>query len=526
MDANKLLQHAKQLKIDNARNNLFDFISYTKPDYQMGWFNQLLCMKLDKFLKDVEEGKTPMLIVCAPPRAGKSEVVSLRFPSYILGKKPGYKIIACSYSASLAGKMSKRCKNIMKDKKYNDVFPDVHLAGSKFSDKVGKDSAKDKIDEWETVFPDGSLTGSEYIAAGVDGGITGSGFNIGIIDDPVKDYKEASSPTIQERNMDWYDTTFFTRRDPKIHGILIILTRWHPKDLAGQLLTQMAEGGDHYDLLSFPMIAEGDEYYELNGVKYHLRNKGDLLFPERMPPEFVAKAKAKSSLTWNALYQQNPTVKGGSLVKDEWWQRYRVLPELEYVKFYADTAQKAKESSDYSVFALWGKAKGLNEIYLLDIIRGKWEAPDLKKKAEDIWEKYKHFSYIHGTANNRGMAVEDKSSGTGLIQTLKKEKKVLCATPLSPGKRDKIERLNDAAPYIEAGMVKIPETASFIQDFLDEFAHFNHETIDKVKDDQIDTTMYAIEDMLIGSGAEPNIRFIGDDIEDDYDDYDDDYDFD
>ncbi|MCV5641110.1 terminase, partial [Escherichia coli] len=78
---------------------------------------------------------------------------------------------------------------------------------------------------------------------------------IGVIDDPAKDYKTASSPTYQEAVMDWYDTTFFTRVDPKINGIVIILTRWHQNDLAGQLLKLAEEGGERWRVVSFPMEA-------------------------------------------------------------------------------------------------------------------------------------------------------------------------------------------------------------------------------------------------------------------------------
>ncbi|WP_275375267.1 terminase large subunit domain-containing protein, partial [Xenorhabdus bovienii] len=108
---------------------------------------------------------------------------------------------------------------------------------------------------------DGRLHGGAYRAAGVNGGITGQGMNIGIIDDPAKDYKTASSPVYQTAVIDWYDTTFFTRADPKINGIIIILTRWHQNDLAGQLLKLAEEGGEPWRVVSFPMEAEKEEIH-------------------------------------------------------------------------------------------------------------------------------------------------------------------------------------------------------------------------------------------------------------------------
>ena len=508
MDQQELINKAKQLKIELARDSLYDFVTYTKPDYTVGWFNQFLCAKLDQFIQDVEDGKFPKLIICAPPRSGKSEIASRRFPAYALGKKPGWKFIACSYAASLANDMSTDCKDIMMDEAYHDIFPDIHLDGSDFSDKIKSGMVANKIDKWEIMNADGEKNGSVYVAAGVNGPITGKGFNIGVIDDPAKDYQEASSPVYQARVMDWFKTTFRTRRDPLMHGILIILTRWHPMDLAGQLLAEMKEGGLDYELVSFPLLAEEDEVRTLGDKTYRLRNKGDILFPERMPLEYVNEAKAESELTWNALYQQRPTMKGGSLFKDEYWQYYDILPRLQYIKMYADTAMKKEESNDYSVFQVWGKAQDTNEVYLIDQIRGKWEAPELKTTMEAYWSKWKSFTTPYGTINNRGIAIEDKASGTGLIQTLKKEKKIVLAEPLMPQK-DKISRANDVIPYIKTGMVHIPSDKQWLHDYKTEFANFNAQTVDKVKDDQIDVTVYAITDMLIGTGAEPNIRFIG-----------------
>ena len=505
MDLNDILKQAKQMKVEQARDSMFDFVTYTKPNYTMGWFNQLICKKLDQFLKDVEDGKTPILMIFAPPRSGKSELVSTRFPAFVMGKKPGWDIILSSYNQTQANKQSRFAKGVMREESYHDIFPDVHLPGSRFSDNVKKDSARDSIDEWETVHADGTPTGSKYIAAGVGGSITGSGFNIGIIDDPVKDYAEAASPTVQENNIDWYDSTFFTRRDPKIHGILIILTRWHPEDLAGKLLSKAKEAGVSYDVLSFPMVAEHDEHIELNGKNYLLRKEGEILFPERMPPEYVEKAKMQSPLIWSALYQQSPTIKGGSLFREENWKRYQVLPKMKFIKIYADTAQKAKEHNDRSSFQVWGVGVDDN-IYKIDNLTGRWESPELKTKIVDLWNKYKKFNTIGGTCNNRGLMIEDKASGTGLIQTIKKEYKIP-VFPLTPDK-DKISRANDVIPYIAAGMVYLPEEAPWLHDYLTEFSQFNAETVGKVHDDQIDATVYAIADLLIQAKAEPNIRFL------------------
>ncbi|MCK5126813.1 MAG: phage terminase large subunit [candidate division Zixibacteria bacterium] len=461
-----------------------DFTLYTKGDYETGWFNELLCAELDQFLLDVEAGKSPRLMILAPPRSGKSELASRRFPAYAMAKKPKWNVIATSYASPLADKMSRDTQRIIDDKLYSDVFPNTKLPQK-------RGGVQRTAEHWETLDAEGELTGASYRAAGVGGGITGQGMNVGIIDDPAKDYKQASSPAYQETVIDWYDTTFYTRRDPKINGIIIILTRWHKKDLAGQLLDRMADGGEQWRVVSFPMEWDSDapERHTLNGVTYTLRKKCDILFPERMPRPFVDACRASGSLTWNALYQQRPTSKGGSLLKSEWFGEYQVLPKMKYTMVIADTAQKIKERHDFSVFEHWGIGDD-GYLYLIDLIRGKWESDELKKRARLFWLKCKSL----GNGQCRKMMIEDKSSGTGLIQQLKKSvKPMIPVIPIQRG-TDKLTRFMDVQGYIESGYVRLPADAPWLNDFLTECEGITVEF--KTHDDQIDPMMDAIDQML------------------------------
>ncbi|MBK5145855.1 phage terminase large subunit [Budviciaceae bacterium BWR-B9] len=482
------LEAFKKRAISKASESLKDFTLYTYPKYEFGWFNALLCAELDQFLKDAEDGKMPRLMIFAPPRSGKSEIASRRFPAYALGKHPDWNVISCSYSADLANRMSRDTQRIVDSAKYHDVFPNVHLNGKNIRTVAG--GAIRTAELWELVGADGDLLGGAYRAAGVNGGITGQGMNIGIIDDPAKDYKTASSVAYQEAVLDWYDTTFFTRADPKINGIIIILTRWHKDDLAGQLLKLADEGGEKWRVVSFPMEAEQVETHELNGKKYHLRNPGDLLFPERMPQAFVDKCKQRGSLVWNALYQQRPTAKGGGLIKSTWFGEYKILPPIKWSSVYADTAQKTKEANDYSVFEFWGLGED-GRLYLIDMIRGKWESKELKRRAVAFWVKCKARTDCGAVIS---MKVEDKSSGTGLIQDIRSE--AFC--PITPIQRDKDKytRLLDVQGYIESGYVFLPAESDWVNDFLVEMegitAEFN------THDDQLDPMMDAIADMKSG----------------------------
>lgn len=480
-----------------------DFTLYTKEDYESGWFNELICAELDNFLKDVEAGKMPRLMIFAPPRSGKSELASRRFTAYALGKHPEYDIIATSYAADLAFRMSNDTKRIVSTPKYADVFPDTRLLTSQ---QARQQIATGKTDLWQTANSDGLLNAGSYKAAGVNGPITGQGAVIGLIDDPAKDYKTASSSTYQTAVKDWYDTTFFTRLNPKKNGVIIILTRWHQLDLAGQLL---AEDSSEWKVLSFPMLAEKVEYHEINGKKYKLREPGDILFPERMPLKFVEKCRQRGSLVWNALYQQRPTNKGGGVIKTDWFQYYQVLPKMRWRAIYADTAQKKGEENDFTVFEVWGLGED-NKIYLIDMLRGKFEAWELEIKAPAFWNKHNK-SDPKNPAPLRYFSIEDKSSGTGLIQNLSRK----ALMPINPISRNansgsKASRVMDIQGYIQSGFVVLPDPScthlmydgsiqtdcSYINDFLFECESFTLE-MTHAHDDTIDPMCDAITDMKI-----------------------------
>ncbi|AER33609.1 phage terminase large subunit [Pantoea ananatis] len=481
------LEAFKRRAIAEARQSLMGFTLYTNPLYETGWFNELLSAELDHFLAEVEAGNMPRLMIFAPPRSGKSEKASRRFPAYVLGKHPDWNVIACSYSSDLANRMSRDTQRIVGSKKYSDVFPDTALP----SGRSGAGGAIRTAELWEVVNGNGELHGGSYRAAGVNGGITGQGMNIGIIDDPAKDYKTAASPTYQEAVIDWYDTTFFTRADPKINGIIIILTRWHQNDLAGQLLKKAEEGGEQWRVVSFPMEAEKEEVHELNGKKYLLRKPGEILFPERMPQDFVDKAKQRGSLVWNALYQQRPTAKGGGLIKSEWFGEYKELPPMKWRAVYGDTAQKTKEVNDFSVFEHWGLGVD-GYMYLIDMIRGKWESDELKRRAVAFWNACKQVK----NGPLRHMAIEDKASGTGLIQSIRKD--AVCPVKAIQRDKDKYTRLMDTQGYIESGYIKLPSDKPFINDFLVEMEAINPEF--NTHDDQLDPMMDAITEMKAKAG--------------------------
>lgn len=461
------LYDLNEIRQEKARRNFFDFVKFTKQDFIEGWFNRLVAEALQRFYEDVKAGKQPRLMIFAPPRSGKSELFSRRFPAWALGKDPDLQIIATSYSSDLSSRMNRDVQRIIDDSLYESVFPDTSLNSKNIVTVSGMSLRNSEI--FEVVGKKGA-----YRSAGVGAGITGMGADIAIIDDPVKDAKEANSTTIRNAVWDWYTTTLYTRLSPN-SGVLLGMTRWHEDDLAGRLINAMeSEEGDKWEIIRFPAIAEQDEIY---------RKSGEPLHPERFDIDRLEKIKtAVGSHTWNALYQQRPTALGGTLFKGQWFKSYKLLPKIKRSIITVDTAQKTKEANDYSVFALWGEGVDGNA-YLIDLLRGKWESPELIKHGRAFWAKHR------GKHNLSGMHIEDKVSGTTLIQTLSRD--VNPIIPVIPIQRntDKVTRANDVSPFVESGHVYLPESAPFLSDFTSEVEKFPQ----GANDDQVDTMVDGLD---------------------------------
>jgi predicted phage terminase large subunit-like protein len=221
---------------------------------------------------------------------------------------------------------------------------------------------------------------------------------------------------------------------------------------------------------------------------------GKALVPELHPIEKLIETKATvSDHFWSAMYQQQPVVLGGGIFKDEWWRYYKELTPMEYRMIYADTAMKTGQENDYSVFQCWGKGVD-GKAYMIDLVRGKWEAPQLLSQAKAFWAKHKS----SGSGTLRQMKIEDKASGTGLIQQLKQSGIPVIGIPRNT---DKIVRGYDTSPQVQAGNVFLPEDAPWLSDFLIETMGFPTSP----HDDQVDPMMDAIQDILINNSA-PTVK--------------------
>ena len=446
-----------------AKTHLSDFIRYLHPDYMMGWVHQEICDTLDKFIADVKARKAPRLIICMPPRSGKSEIVSRNFPAFAFGVNPDFQIIACSYSADLTSRFNRDVQRLIDNEKYYSVFPDTTLNAQNVAT-----SSKGKFIRTSDLFEIVNHKGA-YRSTGVGGGITGAGADVLILDDVFKDRAEADSATIRDKVWDWYTSTAYTRLSDG-GGVIVMLTRWHQDDIIGRLVRNAEDGnGDKFTVINYPAIAEHDEPH---------RKQGEALHPERFSLErLLSIQKTIGSRDWAALYQQRPVPDGGAVFKLDAFRRWNdtnLPPKFDRLIGSWDLTFKDSKSSDYVVGQIWG-TKGI-DYYLLDQVRGQW---DFTKTLDMFIQLAQKWSSV-----NRWL-IEDKANGSAIISILKRH--IHGVTAITPTE-SKLERAYSVTPMIECGNVYIPESAPWLPALEDELLSFPA----GAHDDQVDSMTQAL----------------------------------
>lgn len=462
------IENAEEMLKRQAIEGLLPFTLYTYPDYQVDWFHKELCEKLDLWI----DKKIKRLMVFMPPRHGKSELGSRRTPALIFGKYPTRNVIATSYSDDLASDMNRDVQRIIDDEPYKRLFPETML-----NSKNIKTSARGNWLRNASLF-EIVEHGGRYRSAGVGTGITGMGAGYLIIDDPFKDNTEADSPTIRKKIFDWYMSTSKTRLE-KDGSVLLILTRWHEADLAGQLLdlAKANPEADQWDVLSFEAIKDTT----LNPVDP--REMGEALWPSHFPIENLKSTRAgMPPRFWNALYQQRPSALQGNIINRGDVNFYGgptgiPLPDKFKTSCHSwDFAFKKTSTSDYVVGTFWGQ-DGPN-FYLVDRVRARMGFADSLKSVQNFAIRYP----VHGA-----ILIEAKANGEAIIEVLKKVLKKII--PIMP-KESKVARFEAVSPLFAAGNIWLPHPsiAPWVDEFLDELCTFPN----GAHDDQVDSTSQAL----------------------------------
>lgn len=437
--------------------------------FKDNWHVGAIC----EHLTAVKQGQIRRLLINMPFRMLKSSLVSHAFPVWDWINNPSRQFLTASYSKDIATRDAVDSRRVIESQEYQRAFG--HLF-----EMTGDQNVKSRYEN--------DKRGMRTVTS-TDGAGTGFGGDIRIVDDPVS-AKDANSPLALAASIEWWKGTMATRANDPSHGAVIVVhQRLNQNDLTGYLLEE-EEGWDH---LVLPFRYESKFIRKPTSIGFVDPRKveGELIHPDRIPEQAAQELeKTLGSYHATAQLQQCPTARGGLLIRGEWFKRYTQHPTLKFRKIFADTAMKTKESNDYSVFQCWGLGDD-GKIYLLDQIRGKWEAPELRRRAIDFWNA--HLPRALHTGAVRKMCIEDKASGTGLIQDIRTSAKI----PVEAIERstDKYTRVCDGLSYIEAGLVCLPEDAPWVNGFIDECEAFTPNNTHE-HDDQIDPMMDAIKDML------------------------------
>lgn len=427
---------------------------------------------LDDTLMKVSRGELKRVIVTMPPRHGKSERVSKKFPAWHVGRNPGDEIILASYSVDLCRGFSRIARDTLTA--HMDVF------------EVTVDKNNQSAESWGVSGYRGGVS-----AAGVGGAITGKGARIAIIDDPVKNAEDANSEVMREKVWEWYQSTLYTRLTPD-GRIIVVMTRWHEDDLVGRLLKKEAEEikegthkGERWTVINFPALAEDDDYLG--------RKPGEALWPEfGFDERRLEQIKSDvGSYVFNALYQQRPSAAGGTIFKREYFkyfreetihnQPYLIVGDRKYDKFKCwafqtvDTANSEKTINDYFVVSTWYVTPD-HDLLLYDVYRTHITGPDQKPLMKEMAYRYRP----------KFQAIEDKTFGTNLIQECKREG--MSIRPVKVDK-DKVTRSLVIAARYEVGKVWHRQDAPWLTDYEDELLSFPRGK----NDDQVDTASMAGE---------------------------------
>ena len=428
----------------DAQDGLIDFTTYTSPGYEPAQHHHMIAEALQR----VERGETKRLMLFMPPRHGKSELASRRFPAWCLGRNPHLQIISASYNSELASDFGREVRNLVASQEYRNVFEGVELAADSQS-----------ANRWHT------NSGGVYTAAGVGSGITGRGANLGIVDDPVKDREEADSETVQHRVWDWYRSTFYTRLMPDA-AIVVIMTRWHDLDLAGRLLEEQEHGGDQWDIIELPALAKDEDPMG--------REQGAALWPEWYDGDRLDQIRrVVGSREWASLYQQDPQAEQGTFFLREWIQYWDDLPNDLQIYGASDYAVKDGEG-DYTVHGIAGVDPN-QDLFILDIWREQASSDVWIDALLDLVEKWRPLDWAEESGQIR-------ASLDPFIQARMAERRVFFNRIGYPSVANKRNRAQAIRGRMSQGKVFLPKGAPWVDELESELLRFDAGRYD----DQVD----------------------------------------
>lgn len=429
--------------------------------FKVNWHHKAMADAIQRVI----DGKCKRLIINVPPGSSKTEMAVINLIARGLAINPKARFLHLSYSADLAELNSAKAKELINSSEYQSLFPLPIKTDSNARGRWNVVEGDISIGGCYATSTLGQVTGfrAGHMAEGFQGCI--------IIDDPLKPVDSLSKIKRDAVN-NAYTNTVQSRKASPDTPVIVIMQRLADEDLTGFLLN----GGDGKDWehVCIPAINED----------------GDSYWPEKEPIESLLQLKEKGNFTFEGQYQQRPYVLGGEIIKGEWFGRYTELPPQKHWErraVFADTAMKTGEANDYTVFLDALLARD-GKVYILNVWRKKVQAPGLLQLAKDVWASTNYQA--------QAMYIEDKASGTGLIQQLQENDQFIPVIPIERTK-DKFTRVMEVQPRIQAGGVMLPESAPWVVDFISECEAFTANDTHK-HDDQVDPLIDAVNTFMGG----------------------------
>lgn len=415
------------LRREEAKTGLIAFTEYTFPRYRTAQHHKIIAAQLER----IERGEIDRLMLLVPPRHGKSELASKRFPAWFLGRQPHKQFLSVSATAELATDFGRDVKNLINGPEYRAIF----------NTTLAEDSqAKGK---WHT--KDGGI----YYAIGIEGNILGRGGDVILIDDPYSTMADAMSELTRKNVWNWYRGTAYNRLMPG-GAIVVINHRMHEDDLCGQLLAQQAAGGDRWEVVELPAINEA----------------GDALWPDAYPIESLERIKRNSQARyWSALYQQRPAPEDGDYFKADWLRPYDTRPDVRTLRIYgaSDYAVTA-DGGDFTVHAVVGLDPE-GRMYLLDVWRKQASSDQWIESFCDLVREWKPMEWAEEQGQIR--------AGVGpFLDRRMRERSAYVYRRQFPTRGDKAVRAQSIRARMALDGLYVPRQAPWFADFRSELLSF------------------------------------------------------
>lgn len=420
-----------------------------------------------KRLLDVPDGR---LIISMPPQEGKSTRAGQVFPIWALTENPDLRIVTGSYAQGLANRNGRTVRNLITG------HPELGL-------KIATDNGA--ASEWQIAGREGGM-----ISVGRGAGINGRPADLLIIDDPVKDRAEADSLVIRDTCWDWWTDSLSARLAPGA-PVVLIMTRWHEDDLAGRLTVHDTHAG--WRILNIP--AQADHKPEEGGTDPLGREPGQYMISARgrTHDQWELRRKTAGSKAWASLYQGRPSAADGDILKRDWWSYYtqplhlvrpdgaHIITGYDDMLISWDMTFKDTKASDYVAGGVWMRRGA--DAYLLDQVRGRWDAPETIRQFKALSAKWPQAVL---------KIVEDKANGPAVIALLRHE--IPGIVPEEP-QGSKTARAMAVAPLVEARNVHLPDPAlaPWVGGFVEECAAFPN----GANDDQVDQFTQGVNRILL-----------------------------